>query len=257
MGTSGELVTAVAASLDVTRLGMKRESVNIAMRELRASGMIPVEGRGRSGAAMGPSEAAKLMIAVAGAMQLKDSAETVEQFWRLPLLPSPKDWSRSAGRLASEAKAMLYHIHVVEELHKRSPRFGFDGARPTFGEVLELVLQRAQARTLFFKVGPEDLVEGGPEKLDRPNPFLRVTLDRPTPKATVLWGVLPYTFDELEFGLDRDDEPFPVRLSYADRLSQSRTFGQHAVESVGLFLQYSSEREAKREQYAARRAQTS
>lgn len=249
MGTSGELITAVATALDVEALGLTRESVFVAMRELRAAEMIPVGGRGLSGATMTEREAAKLLIAVTGALQLKQSAEAVRTFSALPLAaapgtgPGPRDLikpSHFGG--APDLRPDLYGREPSAHFTREDP--------PTFGQVLELVLSRSRDRTLFFDVRAEDIDDRYRER-HRPfasYPYLRVTLERPRPRASLAWGVMPYVFEELVFG-DRaweTDSQLGYLPSYAQPpLVQERTFGLRAVEAVGLFLRYTAEREER------------
>lgn len=250
MGTSGELVTTIATALDVGELGLSRESVFVAMRELRAANMIPVTGRGLSGATMTEREAAKLLIAVAGALQLKDSVETVRLFSALPLSTAPR--SRPGPRDAALQATFLGHVPGLRpDLLSREPSAAFPaGEPPTFCQVLELVLRRARDRDLFFDVRQEGIVESERSRNSPiPSfPYLRITLERPLARASVAWGVLPYSFEELRFGdrgRETDLEHGYYRSYDQPRLVQERSVGLRAIESIGLFLHYSAEREER------------
>ncbi len=78
MATSGGLIEIVADAL-----GLTAETVGVHVRNLRTAGLLNRRGVGRSAAIMTTLDAARVLLAVVGSQQVKDSAETVKRFGAL------------------------------------------------------------------------------------------------------------------------------------------------------------------------------
>jgi hypothetical protein len=73
--TPGQLVKAVSIALDVPEETVVQHDRNLAMSGLRTKG-----GRGRSAPEVTPLDAARLFIAILGAVRTKDSVDTINKF---------------------------------------------------------------------------------------------------------------------------------------------------------------------------------
>jgi hypothetical protein len=73
--TPGQLVKAVSIALDVPEETVVQHDRNLAMSGLRTKG-----GRGRSAPDVTPLDAARLFIAILGAVRTKDSVDTINKF---------------------------------------------------------------------------------------------------------------------------------------------------------------------------------
>lgn len=83
MASSGELLKVIAGSL-----GLPFETAREHLRNMRRrEGTIPFKGYGRGAAAMGPLEAAKMLLVCAGSTFVKDSLTTLDGFSRLQPVP--------------------------------------------------------------------------------------------------------------------------------------------------------------------------
>lgn len=80
MATSGELIEIVATALELSP-----ETVGVHMRYLRMAKLINRRGVGRSAATMFEIDAARMILASAGSLLVKDAVESVVGFGELPL----------------------------------------------------------------------------------------------------------------------------------------------------------------------------
>jgi len=85
MVTPGKLRQSLAEAL---ALQDHLERIDVHLRNLREAGLIAKAKRGRGAAEMGPTDAAHLLLAVAGSELVKDSVRTVEQYGELRADPA-------------------------------------------------------------------------------------------------------------------------------------------------------------------------
>jgi hypothetical protein len=85
MATPGKLRDVVA---DALGLSAQIQMVDVHLRNLREAGLISKAKRGRGAAEVGPTDAANMLIAVAGSAYVKESVGTVEKYGSLEVDPS-------------------------------------------------------------------------------------------------------------------------------------------------------------------------
>lgn len=97
MASSNDLADAVADAL-----GLSRQTVRHHLRNLRDGDLISYKGQGRHAAAMKPLDAARLTIAAAGSLLVKDSLATCRGFGSLPRAQHEPDPAPAAGDFDDE-----------------------------------------------------------------------------------------------------------------------------------------------------------
>src|SRR4051794_40956791 len=102
LATPKQLVECVASAL-----GVEEATVIVHDRNLAVAGLRTMGGRGRAAARMTARDAANLLIAVAGAEQVRDSARAVQDFAALPLRAGSPLPGLRAGHDFGEALTLL------------------------------------------------------------------------------------------------------------------------------------------------------
>jgi hypothetical protein len=85
MATPGKLRQAVAAALGMSD---RLEQVDVHLRNLREAGLVLKAKRGGGAANLGVADAVNLLVAIAGAELVKDSAKAVQRYGRLHANPA-------------------------------------------------------------------------------------------------------------------------------------------------------------------------
>lgn len=177
-GGESPLVTSIAlADVVADALGITKESAQLHLKTIRAAGEITFKGYGRAAAAMTPLDASRLVIASAGSIFAKDSADVLTRFAKLvpiskrtrrtetleeslahriaelPMeVPPPEhvspssEWQQRFGsrRLAETALQMLDAIPTNNKKTDKLPRFA----------ILRWLDHRGHSNVLVF--GPEE-----------------------------------------------------------------------------------------------------
>ncbi|MGH1588639.1 hypothetical protein ACRBEV_10080 [Methylobacterium phyllosphaerae] len=126
-------------------------------RYLREAGLIGQQSTGGGAAKMTASDAASLLIAVNGSSPAKDAAQSVAEFWHLPLRTT-------------------FHEQMTDDLKYLEGEV----LAETFGETLERVIS-------LFMDEPSGLLLSG--EVDGPSYIrLRIEFERPGPEASIgIW----------------------------------------------------------------------
>jgi hypothetical protein len=126
MATPRELIRAVAEAL-----GVPEPTVVVHDRNLALAGLRTMAGRGRAAAKMTATDAANLVVATAGSMNVKDSAKTVTNYGALQADRRGVDWIGRYFRLGekhsfSDAVTSLLEAAAHDEIDHRSAGGSWD-----------------------------------------------------------------------------------------------------------------------------------
>jgi hypothetical protein len=167
MASSRELADVVAAAM-----GVKRETVQLHLRTIRAAKLVAFSGYGRGAARMTSDEASRLVIAVAGSRFAKDSLAVLERFGKL----------HAVRRRETSATLEEFFSRTIDEV-LRAPTFTDDSGIGQFGSprLADLALQllepvgqgsdklpcHAMVRWITHRGDSKMLVFGPPEETKR------------------------------------------------------------------------------------------
>ena len=205
MGNSTNLVQAVARGT-----GFSAETLTVGMRILRTAGLITVSGRGASAALMTPQDAARLLIAAAGAHFVKESLAAVMSFgglvaYRRELVSpqetttpitmtphwsdGPRHWSGTRTLRTDLAGAAI------------NTRFGLSWLEPgtRFEDAMIGLIQRSLDGTLFPDLAPTDFVQVPSPVPKTYRRRLWVSLYRPQAYASVSYFAEGIVYEKVLF----------------------------------------------------------